>query len=77
MAKEKARPPLLTELQEAIIDLLRSLGCGEDAVVGTILLTKDNVEEQEELLLYLYDNRPTPTEITNYLIQMVRQRNTK
>ena len=67
----------MTELQEAIIELLRSLGHGEDAVVGTILLTKDNVEEQEELLLYLYDNRPTPKEITNYIIQMVRQRNTK
>ena len=54
--------------------MLTNSGMGEDGIVGTMLVTKDNVAEQEEMFLYLYDNHPTPKEITKYLIEMVHSR---
>ena len=64
-----------TKTQRVLLQLLRNSGVGEDALVGTFLLLKDSEEEMEEMCLYLYDNKPLPEEITNYLIAMVRRRN--
>ena len=63
-----------TKTQRVLLQLLTNSGVGEDALVGTFLLLKDSEEEMGEMCLYLYDNNPTPKEITNYLTMMVRRR---
>ncbi|MBR3432357.1 MAG: hypothetical protein IKH05_02280 [Bacteroidaceae bacterium] len=63
----------LSELQNALADLLIMSGVEEDALVGTMLLLKDSVKEQEEILLYLWDNKPTPEEIDKKLVEMVER----
>ena len=68
MSKRKS---VLTPLQKTLVDLLIMLGVDEDALVGTMLVLKDSVREQEEMLLYLWDNRPTPDEIDKKLVEMV------
>jgi hypothetical protein len=46
----------------------------EDELVGTMLVLKDSVPEQEEMLLYLWDNKPTPQQIFDKLVAMVKAR---
>lgn len=64
----------LTELQQALSDLLIMQGVQENALIGTMLLLKDSIHDQEELLLYLWYNNPTPVEINEKLIEIVMRR---
>ncbi|MBR4388583.1 MAG: hypothetical protein IKT00_05330 [Prevotella sp.] len=64
----------LSELQNVLADMLILLGVEEDELVGTMLVLKDSVPEQEEMLLYLWDNKPNPTQIYNKLVSMVKAR---
>ena len=50
------------------------LGVSGDALVGTMLILKDSVPMQEEMLLWLWDNRPSPDEIEKKLVDMVLAR---
>ena len=70
-------PPFLSKTQKMLYVLLAKCEVGEDALVGTMLVLKDSVEEQEEMLLYLWDNKPTPEEIDKKLVEMVLRRNSK
>ena len=66
----------LSELDKALIDLLKRSGVDEDGMVGTMLLlircAKE--EEKEDWALWLYDNHPTPKQITEKLINWVRDK---
>lgn len=65
---------VLTPLQGVLADLLIMLGVEENALVGTMLLLKDSEREMEEMLLYLWGNRPTPEEIDKKLVEIVLAR---
>lgn len=52
MSEEKKT--LLSPLQKALLELLVRQGVVEDALVGTMLLLKDSIPMQEEMLLYIY-----------------------
>lgn len=65
---------LLTELEYALFKLLIMQGVPEDALVGTMLLLKDSIPDQEEMILYLWYNNPTPEEINEKLIEIVMRR---
>ena len=67
-------PQSLSKVQKMLLVLLTKLGVGEDALVGTMLVLKDSVPEQEEMLLYLWDNKPSPEEIDKKLVEMVLRR---
>lgn len=54
---------LLSPLQKALLELLVRQGVVEDALVGTMLLLKESIPMQEEMLLYIWDNKPTPEQI--------------
>lgn len=64
----------LTPLQSALVELLITAGVEEDALVGNMLVLKDSVEEQEEMLLYIWNNKPTPEEINKKLVEIVERR---
>ena len=64
----------LSELQRALVDLLIMLGVEEDARVGTMLMLKDSIPDQEEMLLYLWDNKPTPEQVHKKLVEIVLRR---
>ena len=68
------RESVLTPLQGVLADLLIMLGVEENALVGTMLLLKDSEREMADMLLYLWDNRPTPEEIDKKLVEMVLAR---
>jgi hypothetical protein len=65
---------VLTELQRALSDLLIMQGVQGNALVGTMLLLKESVPDQEEMILYLWYNNPTPEEINEKLIEIVMRR---
>jgi len=65
---------VLTELQRALSDLLIMQGVQEDALIGTMLLLKDSIPDQEEMILYLWHKKPTPEEINEKLIEIVMRR---
>ena len=75
LSKKMNKTSILTQLQEALADLLISSGVEEDALVGTMLVLKNSVQEQEEMLLYIWDNKPTPDEIDKKLVDIVERRN--
>ena len=66
----------LSELDKALIDLLGRSGIDEDSMVGTMLLLirRATEEEKEDWALWLYDSHPTPKEITERLINWVRDK---
>ena len=68
---EEKKTSLLSPLQKALLELLVRSRVGEDALVGTMLMLKDSIPDQEEMLLYLWDNRPTPEEIDKKLVEIV------
>ena len=63
-----------SQLQKVLMHLLIQSGVEEDEFVGTMLMLKDSVQEQEEMLLYLWDNNPTPQQIFDKLVAMVKAR---
>ena len=65
---------VLTELQRALSDLLIMQGVQGNALIGTMLLLKDSIPDQEEMILYLWYNNPTPEEINEKLIEIVMRR---
>ncbi len=65
---------VLTELQRALSDLLIMQGVQGNALVGTMLLLKESVPDQEEMILYIWHNRPSPEEINEKLIEIVSRR---
>ena len=72
--REVAKTSLLSPLQNALIELLVRSGVEGDELVGTILVLKDSIPEQEEMLLYLWDNKPNPTQVYHKLVAMVKAR---
>ena len=74
MEAEEKKNSVLTPLQATLVDLLIMLGVSGDALVGTMLILKDSVPMQEEMLLWLWDNRPSPDEIDKKLVDMVLAR---
>lgn len=72
--KKEANTSLLSPLQKALIELLVKSGVVGDELVGTMLMLKDSVQEQEEMLLYLWDNKPTPEQVIYKLELMVKAR---
>lgn len=62
----------LSELQKHFLNLLAQLGVEGDALAGTFLLMKDDTVGMEEMLLWMYDNHPTPTEINESLIRYAK-----
>jgi hypothetical protein len=39
-----------------------------------MLLLKDTIEDMDEMILYIWDNRPTPEEIDKKLVDIVSRR---
>ena len=68
-------PSFLSEEQKVLFLLLIESKVGEDAIVGTMLLLKDNQELMEEMILYIWNNKPTPKQINDLLIQMMEDKN--
>ena len=67
----------LSPNQKALLQLLKICGVEENQLVGTMLLLKDSVPEQEEMILFLADNKPTPEQIDDKLISIVERRQTE
>ena len=65
----------LTELQKHFLNLLLELGVEGDALAGTFLLMKDDIEGMEEMLVWMYDFHPSREEIDKELIRRVVARN--
>ena len=61
----------LSKEQKALLLLLKMSNVGEDALIGTFLLLKDNQDLMDEMILFIWDNKPTPEQINNLLIQMM------
>ena len=72
--KKSSKDSCLSDLQEALLELLMMCKVEEDELVGTMLVLKDSVPEQEEMLLYLWDNKPTPEQVIYKLELMVKAR---
>ena len=65
---------LSSEEQKVLFLLLLDSGVQGDALVGNMLLLKDTEEDMREMILYIWDNRPTPEEIDNKLVEIVMRR---
>ena len=61
----------LSKEQKALLLLLKRSNVGENALIGTFLLLKDNQDLMDEMILFIWDNKPTPEQINNLLIQMM------
>ena len=61
----------LSKEQKILLLLLKKSNVGEDALIGTFLLLKDNQELMEEMILFIWDNKPSPEEINDLLIKMM------
>ena len=72
--KEQTKTSLLSPLQRALLELLVKSKVEEDALVGTMLLLKDNEREMEDMLLYIWENKPTPEQIDEHLVEIVLAR---
>lgn len=70
-------PSYLSEEQKLLLLLLRESKVEEDALVGTFLLLKDNQQEMDEMIIYIWDNGPTPQEIDAYLVEIIKRRRRK
>lgn len=70
----EAKTSYQSQLQKVLTYLLIQSGVEEDEFVGTMLVLKDSIPEQEEMLLYLWDNKPNPQQIFDKLISMVKSR---
>ena len=63
----------LPELHKHFINLLEKLGAGHNQTCGTYLMMKDNQEEMEDFLIWMYDNCPTPEEMHERLVERMLQ----
>ena len=67
-------PSSLSKEQKILLVLLKQSGVEEDALVGTMLLLKDSQQEMDDMILYIWDNEPTPEQIDEHLEQIVLAR---
>ena len=65
---------LSSEEQKALYLLLLESGVQGDALIGNMLLLKDTIEDMDEMILYIWDNRPTPEEIDKKMVEIVSRR---
>ena len=63
----------LSKEQKTLLLLLHKSNVTEDALIGTFLLLKDNQELMDEMIIYIWDNNPTPMQINDLLIEMMTQ----
>lgn len=63
----------LSKEQKALLLLLKKSNVGEDALIGTFLLLKDNQKLMDEMILFIWDNKPSPKEINDLLIKMMSE----
>ena len=64
-------PSYLSMEQKVLLLLLRKSSVEEDALIGTFLLLKDKPELMDEMIIYIWDNNPTPRQINDLLIEMM------
>ena len=67
-------PSSLSEEQKLLLLLLKESGVEEDALVGTMLLLKDNQQEMDDMILYIWDYDPTPEQIDEHLVEIIKAR---
>ena len=67
-------PSSLSETGKVLYLLLIDSKVEEDALVGTMLLLKDNEREMEDMVLYIWENKPTPEQIDEHLVEIVLAR---
>ena len=63
----------LSPEQKALLGLLADSDVKGNALAGTFLLLKDRQKLMEEMILYIWDNKPTPEQINNLLIEMMER----
>ena len=63
----------LSPEQKALLGLLADSDVKGNALAGTFLLLKDRQELMEEMILYIWDNKPTPEQINDLLIEMMER----
>lgn len=61
----------LSKEQKTLLLLLKRSSVEEDALIGTFLLLKDKPELMDEMIIYIWDNNPTPRQINDLLIEMM------
>lgn len=75
--EERAREIYLSlpDIQQVFLYLLMQCGVIGDALAGTYLLMKDDIEGMEEMLLWMYDYHPSREQIHKELVRRVEARN--
>ena len=63
----------LSEEQKVLTLLLKESSVEEDALIGTMLLLKDNQKLMDEMILYIWYENPSPKQINDRLITMVQR----
>ena len=58
-----------TKLQRVLVTLLHNLNVPREALVGIMLILKDDIQRQEDWVLWLHHNHPTEDEIMARLIE--------
>lgn len=66
----------LSELQKTYIYFLEKSKIEVDGFVGAFLLLKDDIPAMEEMVLWMYEENPTPKEINQALINYCKMKNT-
>ncbi len=59
----------LSEKQKAFITLLDDLGMDDHEIIGMLLTTKDKEELMEEMILWMFYERPNRSEIVPHLLE--------
>lgn len=66
----------LSQIQLAFLSLLeRSEGLTVDEFIGTFLLLKDDVEQMEDWILWMWDEHPTGEQLQIALVEYCKQKN--
>ena len=60
----------LSETGKALIGSLKLLKVKKDLVVGLMLMLDGNEELMEDMLIWVYDNRPTEDEIVEKMVDI-------
>ena len=60
----------LSETGKALIGSLKLLKVKKDLVVGLMLMLDGNEELMEDMLIWVYDNRPTEDEIAEKMVDI-------
>ena len=65
---------LSSEEEKVLFLLLLESGVHGDALVGNMLLLKNAPKDMDEMILYIWDNHPTPEKIDEKLVEIVSRR---